>query len=453
MSAYQASVRINAELDESSAIRRKFVQCIVSTIINLAGSQVLRLAGNLILTRMLFPDAFGLMALVNLFLMGLAMFSDIGIGPGIVQRPGILTPAFLQTAWTIQVLRAGGLFVLTCLIAYPIAVFYGQPALLWLLPATGLTQLIAGFKSVALHTYARDLRHGPLAIVEIATALVGLLVSIFLAWQNPTVWALVWGGLASAVFAVISSFRLPGQIQVRWMLDKAYAGELLRFGGWIFLGTALTFLASSGDRLMLGKFLTLEELGIYTVAFFFAQSVSMLTRGVAARVLFPVLVQLRNSNLDSQGKEYLRYRRILLAGTILGVGILMLGSHWLIAWLYDDRYAAAGPMLQVLSLGAAATSLVGLADPVLLANGNSRGRMWLSFAEAAALLICMGVGGAHFGMKGYILGYVLAQFVSYIPSLLLVRPYKVATPLSDAAFLIGIALIAALSHSLNPISF
>jgi len=330
---------------------------------------------------------------------------------------------------------------------------YGQPELFWVLPATGLTQLVAGFKSVALHTYARDLRHGSLAVIDLSTALVGLLVSIFLAWKSPSVWALVWGGLASAVFAVVSSFKLPGQIQIRWMLDRAYAGELLRFGGWIFLGTALTFLASSGDRLMLGKFLTLEELGIYTVAFFFAQSVSMLTRGIAARVLFPVLVKLRNSGLDAQGKEYLRYRRILLGGTVVGVGVLMVCSHWLIASLYDERYAAAGPMLQVLSLGAAATSLVGLADPVLLANGNSRGRMWLSFYEAVALLACMGVGGAYFGMNGYILGYVLAQFISYIPALLLVRPYKVATPLTDAAFLLSIAMIVMLSHLLNPISF
>jgi O-antigen/teichoic acid export membrane protein len=173
---------------------------------NLGGSQVLRLAGNMILTRMLFPDAFGLMALVNLFLMGLAMFSDIGIGPGIVQRRGTLTPEFLQTAWTVQVIRAGGLFLLTLLVAWPLSAFYGQPELALVLPVAGLTQLVSGFKSVALHTCARELKHGVLATADLSTAAVGLLVSILLAWMHPSVWALVWGGLVSAIYAVWFSF-------------------------------------------------------------------------------------------------------------------------------------------------------------------------------------------------------------------------------------------------------
>jgi O-antigen/teichoic acid export membrane protein len=436
----------------AESLRWKFVQCILSTLINLAGGQVLRLVSNMILTRMLFPEAFGLMALVNLFLMGLAMFSDIGIGPGIVQRKGALTPAFLQTAWTVQVLRAGALFLITCLLAWPLSVFYDQPELLLVLPVTGLTQLISGFKSVALHTYSRDLRHGTLAVYDLSTGLVGLSSSILFAWMVPSVWALVWGGMVSAVYAVIFSFRLPHQSPLRLRLDPAHASELFRFGAWIFLGTALTFVASSGDRLMLGKFLSLQELGVYTVAFFFAQSVSTLIRGLAARVLFPVLAKLRQDGLD-RGAEYIRYRRGLLGLTIVGVGFLMLGSGWMIELLYDDRYLPAGGMLRVLSLGAAATSLVGLADPVLLSNGNSKRRMWLSFYEAAFLLLCMGVGGACFGLHGYIWGYVCAQFLSYVPAVLLVKPYKVATPLTDGMFLGAVLLLWILSGSINPSLF
>ena len=49
-----------------------------------AFTQALRLASNLILTRLLFPEAFGLMALVSVVLVGLAMFSDVGIGPAAI---------------------------------------------------------------------------------------------------------------------------------------------------------------------------------------------------------------------------------------------------------------------------------------------------------------------------------------------------------------------------------
>ena len=57
------------------------------------------------LTRLLFPEAFGLMALIQTFMIGLAMFSDLGIGPAIIQSDRGEDPDFLNTAWVMQILR------------------------------------------------------------------------------------------------------------------------------------------------------------------------------------------------------------------------------------------------------------------------------------------------------------------------------------------------------------
>lgn len=88
-------------------------------VIGYGGNQALRLAANLILTRLLFPEAFGLMTLVNVILVGLQMFSDFGLVPAISQNPRGDDPDFLDTAWTIQVIRGGGLWLMTCLLAWP----------------------------------------------------------------------------------------------------------------------------------------------------------------------------------------------------------------------------------------------------------------------------------------------------------------------------------------------
>ncbi|MFN3500356.1 MAG: oligosaccharide flippase family protein, partial [Pannonibacter indicus] len=72
------------------------------TAISLAGTggqQLLRLASNLALTRLLFPEAFGLMALIQTFMVGLQMFSDIGIRPSIIQNKRGEEADFLNTAW------------------------------------------------------------------------------------------------------------------------------------------------------------------------------------------------------------------------------------------------------------------------------------------------------------------------------------------------------------------
>jgi hypothetical protein len=87
-------------------------------------SQVIRLASSLILARLLFPEAFGLMALVNVFMQGLEMLSDLGIGPGIIQNKRGAEPKFLRTAWTLQIIRGFVLWGITLLLARPVAAFF-----------------------------------------------------------------------------------------------------------------------------------------------------------------------------------------------------------------------------------------------------------------------------------------------------------------------------------------
>src|SRR4051812_6014984 len=67
-------------------------------------SQVIRLATNIVLTKLLFPDAFGLMSVVNIMITALGLFSDIGVARSIVQSPRGEEPAMLDTAWTVQII-------------------------------------------------------------------------------------------------------------------------------------------------------------------------------------------------------------------------------------------------------------------------------------------------------------------------------------------------------------
>ncbi len=68
------------------------------TVFGFGWGQMMRLASNLILTRILFPEAFGLMALISVFLMGLNMFSDVGVAPAILQSKRGDERSFLDTA-------------------------------------------------------------------------------------------------------------------------------------------------------------------------------------------------------------------------------------------------------------------------------------------------------------------------------------------------------------------
>ena len=120
-----------------------------------AGSQALRLASNLILARLLFPEAFGLMALVSVVLVGLQMFSDMGVSPAIARSARGDDPAFLDTAWTLQIGRGVVLWLGASALAWPMANFYDAPALHLLIPVAALSLLIAGFNPTRIETANR----------------------------------------------------------------------------------------------------------------------------------------------------------------------------------------------------------------------------------------------------------------------------------------------------------
>jgi len=127
------------------------------TVAGFGTQKILQLLSNLILTRILFPEAFGLMALVHVFMVGLVMFSDVGINPAIIQNKRGEDTAFLNTAWTIQVVRGFILWATACLIAYPASILYGHALLFPLLCAVGSTAAITGFQTTAVALASRNM--------------------------------------------------------------------------------------------------------------------------------------------------------------------------------------------------------------------------------------------------------------------------------------------------------
>ena len=116
------------------------------TLAGTVAGQILRFASNLILTRLLFPQAFGMMAIASAILAGLEMLSDLGVGPSIVRNPQP-TRAFLDTLWSMQVARGWLQWAVSLMIAYPIALWYGERALVYLIPAIGLVEHYSRLRS------------------------------------------------------------------------------------------------------------------------------------------------------------------------------------------------------------------------------------------------------------------------------------------------------------------
>jgi O-antigen/teichoic acid export membrane protein len=401
------------------------------TVVGFGLGQVLRLASNLILTRLLFPEVFGLMALVTVFIQGLQLFSDFGVRGSVVNHERGDDPVFLNTVWTLRIVRGVCLWLCLCLLAPPLSAFYGEPAIRTLIPLVAFGSVMDGFVSTSVFTLQRHVEAGKLAALDLGTQVFSTALMIAWAWLSPSIWALVGGTLGGTLLNVlISHLMIPGyRNRIAW--EKEAARALFRYGRWIFFATALTFIASHVDRAVLGKFVSMSQLGVYSIAVMLSQFLVQVSQQLGQRILFPVYAKLARRNDGDLRRRTLQIRVVLLACLLPPLWFLILWGRQVVGFLYDPRYADAGWMLQILAVGATITLTIESAQTVLLAQGDSFRHMLVQLVQATAFLGVSGVGGTLGGVPGFLVGIAASRIVAYPALCLCIRRYGVWLPKLD----------------------
>lgn len=376
---------------------------VVWSFLGYGSSQGFRLISNLILTRLLVPEMFGLMSLVSTFLMGLNLFSDLGIGPNIIHSHRGNDPVFLNTAWTLQVIR--GFFIWLCclLIAVPLSNFYATPELAWLIPLVGLTAIFDGFNSTAIFTLTKDVNLKKVTIFEISIQLVGLAVMLIWAWVSPSILALVVGNLVSSVLKMIRSYYLLNNYTNNFTWKLETVKEIFAFSKWIFLSTAATFIGMQSDKIILAKLLSLEALGIYVIALSFALIPQEIVSRITERVMFPVISQLSSLPRAELRRKILSKRWLLLSGVGLIIVLLTCFGDVLILKLYDKRYSQAAWMLPILGLGVWLNLLFSTGAKSLIAIGKPEYQAYSQFVKSIYVVTAIPLGYFWFGLPGFII--------------------------------------------------
>lgn len=373
-----------------------------------------RLGSNLILTRLLFPEAFGLMALVMIFVSALQLFSDFGLRASIVRSARGDDPDFLNTGWTIQIGRGVLLWLGTCALAWPAAQIYGEPMLATLLPVVGLSAIVAGFNSTKVMTANRHMVLGRLTLMKILSQVLSIVTMIVLAATVlPSVWALVVGTIVGA-FAkmVLSHTLLPGPLN-RLRLEPTAFTEMFHFGKFIFASTAASFLINHADRAILGGYITLEELSFYTIAFFLANVPVLVNYQLVESILFPIYREKPlTEGVENRRKVGLLRFAFFGSLTLLSLFLSAIGVP-LIDFLYDPRYAMAGPIMVLLALSKVPELIIGGYGHLLLAAGDSKAFAFLNVVSAIIRTIVLFVGVSQFGLLGGIVAPAIGVLLSY----------------------------------------
>ena len=403
----------------------------------------LRLAGNLIMTRLLYPEAFGLMLIVNLLMTGLEMLSDVGVRNAVILHSHNQERKYLNTAWTMLIVRGVLMTLFACALAAPIAHWKGEPILFGLILVSSFSVLIKGFGSPNGLIYERDVKMGRVVGLEVFAQAAGLVLSVTWLLIYPTIWALAAHGVLVAAIATGLSYVVFKGERPRFFIDRKIAKQIFNFGKWIFLSTALSFLAYQGDRLLMSNWLDVDLLGIFGIAATFSALVESVLMAIGYNVLFQVYAELKKSGAEKFNKQQIKVKAMFYLAAFPAILFFSIFGDLFIEFLYDPRYHAAGWMLQVLAVGAIFIALSASMIPVPLSYGNSFLHMALQAYRLAMLFVSMTVGGMLAGIKGLICGISVAPLLYYPVLLMAVRRYGIKVSWVDLLLtLIVLALIA-----------
>lgn len=382
------------------------------------GRQGLSLVSNLVLTRLLFPEAFGLMQVVSIVLFGLTMLSDVGIVQAVIQNPRGDEKRFLDTAWTMQILRGGILCGLTWALAWPVSLFYGEPMLLDLLLVAGVQLVIAGFESTSFFTLRRQVQSLRLASVELSVQLAQLVATVATAFVWRSVWALLIGAVFGGLVRLVWSHLIPVGYRNSFAWDPEARREITRFGRWIYGSSIASFIYTQFARVVLGRLLGMATLGVYGVAALVTEAISGAVSRITGGVFYPIFSRVSESEPEQLRSEYYfaRLRVDAVALTVLG-GLSVLGDV-VVDLLWDPRYADAGWMLRILCLRVAVACVMLPCEVCLVATGESRFGFARSVVTMIAIVIGVPIGYQLAGTEGL----VWAVAISEIPTIFVLWP-------------------------------
>lgn len=422
----------NPDQPHPRSLRSRTLKSSGMVLAQMASQQVLRLVSNLIMTRLLVPEAFGLIAFVSALIAAFSLFSDIGIGKSIIRENDGDTPKFLHVAWVMKVIRGILIAIFVALAALLLEFFgtqigavgtvYANPVLPSLVLVSAVFPLMQGVESTTVGLAVRKLELGRITALEIITQIVAVFTMVGFAWLNPTVWALLAGMIVGQFTRTIASHLiLPGpRMWLDW--DLSIVLRIWHFGKWLLGASAFTFFARNADRLILAGLLNSTTFGIYTIARVWVDAGQLVIEQLANQVGFSSIGEVIRHSPEDAPRFFRKMQTIIDCLCVMGFLICFFGGTSFVALLYTDAYLPAGEKLRILGL-MLLVARFDLLNQLVVNIGNSRAMMVISGLRAITLCVSVPLSFDTFGLEGALFAVALAPLASVPFTIYILRPF------------------------------
>lgn len=344
----------------------------------------------------------------------IGLLTEIGLSQVIFQSPNGGSRTFLNTAWSVQILRGVLVWSLCITVAAGLHLgsiwgflspdsVYAEPSLPGLIIVGSFSAVILGFQSIKTITARRELDLGRLTLINTFSQFAGVIIIVGLGWLTRSIWSFIGGLLLTASITVLLghvSLRGPRD-RLAW--EKNALRELSHFGKWIFLSSAISATILNGDRMLLAAWLNPAALGFYSIANNLASVPDALANSLFGSVAMPTLGEVNRSQPERFSLQFSRMRWLSDSLLLFVAGVLFASGATIVGLLFDSRYSSAGWMLQWLSFSLvfvryniAGMAYIALGRPYLITAVN--------VIRSISLFVFLAIGFYAFGVFGAIIG-------------------------------------------------
>ena len=401
-------------------LKRKALFGIAWTAVQNYSTMIIQFISGIILARLLTPYDYGCIGMLAIFMLLAQTFIEGGFGSALIQKKQPSQEDYSTIFWW-NLFMALLMYFILFASAPTISRFYNIPLLSSVLKVQGFVIFIYAFNIVQRNLLRKTLNFKLLSIVTIITALISLVVTVFMAYHGFGVWALVTHNLINAIIpAVLFWFTIKWRplFTFSWKSFK----ELFDFGFYMFLTHLINTFCSKLQGLLIGKLYSPATLGYYSKASTTESLASHSISSVMNQVTYPLYAKVQD-NKPAMANMIKRLTMTISFFSFPMMMILLLTAKPLFVLLYSDRWLASVPYFQVLCLVGLAACLMGVNTQPIAAIGKSKTMFLWTLAKRSVGLTFMVGGLFYFGMKGFLIGVIIYNWFCYFVNIGLVSKY------------------------------
>jgi len=364
----------------------------------------------IVLSRLLAPEDFGLLAMVVAIIGIGETLRDFGLSAAAIQSPELTRQQRDNLFWVNTGL--GAFFGLLVVAISPLLVLlYSDERVQGIAIALSVTFVLNGMSAQYRADLQRHLRFTAVVVLELSSGIIGVITGIVCALAGLEYWALVAQQLmmpaVGLIVAVVLCRWLPG-------LPRRVAGmrHFFSFGTHLVGSQLLVYLTENIDSVVVGASFGSTQLGLYSRAFELLMAPLRQVQAPAARVALPILSKLQFQ--PERFNSYLLRGQVILLGLICSTfGLAAAQAAPLITWVLGPQWTGVIPIFQIFCLAGLARAAHFATYWGFLSKGltASMFRYALVARPLGALII---IAGVPFGLHGVAAAYSVSTFSTWI---------------------------------------